>query len=151
MRGSLILRSKQPFVPELPRTYSIGAFTITDRSTGRPRSISFDWDEGSSYAAKDEEGRLVMESDLKDFSEDFEEGNALDGVDPSEVTAQLLTQGELEEVNYECSMDPDAQDRAQDIDMELVSFSIQEGIKEFAFTLEQIENYNQLIHAHENV
>lgn len=134
MRAYITMRSKG-YIPD-PVNYSIGGFTAT---TSDGRDISFDWDEAETILKRDIDGTLLFDTQMKCFSEDFEETNKNNGID-QELTAKFLCSLQLVEVYYEVEL---ADDPEYIVKLNLESFEIVDENGEYAFSQECIDAYNQ--------
>lgn len=138
MRGyvQMISRGK---VSEKPEIWTLGGFGVDLINGDR---INFDWNESYSGAEFDN-GHLVMDCELRDFAYDVFGDEYLElGFTHEQICGALLASGLLDEVYYECFAD---QEEEQFIFMDLVSFTIDDGGKEYSFTAEQIAELNARI------
>lgn len=138
MRGVVVLRSLEP-VKEKPAIYSIGGFTAISEDG---REYHFDWCESYTSCEHDEGGRLIFESDLRNFDDEYFKDSSEVNID--ELTPEFITSSKLKEVYYECFEDENEENF---VHLEIVGFGVQEwdGEKyiEKEFSDSEIQRYNK--------
>jgi|GEM_PF-5850118 len=130
MQAKLTFRSEQPLSVK-PEVFTCGGYSVVDKNGN---TIPFDWDQLTGNSDIDGEGYWVVEVDHQFFASAHDDEYLEIGLDPKDVTAELLTKLQLTEVNYQCYLDPE---ETTFVPVILTSFEI-DGC---AFSPEQIAEY----------
>ncbi len=122
-----------------PDNFTTGGYTVVNPDGGL---ICFDWSEMSANSKILEDGKVEIEADLKDFDWEAYEENEKHITNLLSIPIYKITEFNIDEVYYECSIGNDEQEKS--IELDLIEFSLYDSYsgKSYSFSKETIDRYN---------